>query len=154
MSQDSGVTFNTKELNKLIKAFDKIPVARVGVLGAKNARSGSGEKTNAEIGAKHEFGFSGMPIRSFLRVPVTDNLNKYLEKSDAFDEDTIERVIREGSIAKWIGLVAITAVSIVLDGFDTGGFGKWKPSIMARKKNKQTLVETTQLRDSITWDMK
>ena len=44
--------------------------------------------------------------------------------------------------------------SIVQDAFSTGGFGKWKPSRMENKQTKQTLVETQQLRNSITSDVK
>jgi hypothetical protein len=147
------VTLNTRGLDKLLKALKgKQPVARVGVLGDKNARKES--DSNATIGAKHEFGDDKMPIRSFLRMPITDMMQKYLDKSKAFDKDALKRVIASGSILEWLKKVAITAEAIVADAFDSGGFGKWKPSNMQFKKNHQTLVETQQLRNSVTSDVK
>lgn len=149
----SAVEMNDKGLRDLLKALsgaDKIKV-RVGILG-KNQRQGKG--SNAEIGAKHEFGSDGMPIRSFLRVPIIDNLQKYLNKSDAFNRDTLMEIVRTKTILPWLKKLAVIGETIVLDGFQTGGFGKWKPSDMRFKKNHQTLVETQQLRNSITSDVK
>lgn len=152
MSED--VEFNTKGLDKLLKAFKDIPKARVGILGGKNPRQNGG--SNASVGAKHEFGdpASGLPIRSFLRVPITEHLQEYLDKSKAFDQDALKKVISESSLREWVAKIGIVAETIVLDGFQTGGFGKWKPSNMLHKKNQQTLVETQQLRNSITSEVK
>lgn len=140
---------DTKVLAKLIRMTKgKLPVARVGILGRTNSRDG--KKGNAEIGAKHEFGHEGMPVRSFLRVPIAEHYKEYLQKSGAFDEDAIKNALAEGTLVPWMKKVGIIAEAIVSDGFDTGGFGKWEPSNMEIKKNKQTLVETQQLRNSIT----
>ena len=68
--------------------------------------------------------------------------------------EALERVIEEGSIQAWIEKVGIVGVETVLEAFATGGFGQCKPSNMDHKKNKQTLVETQQLRNSITSDVK
>lgn len=154
MGDENTIEINTKGLDKLLKAFKgAIPVARVGVLGDKNKRAGKAN-SNATIGAKHEFGSAELPQRSFLRLPISENLQKYLDKAGAFDEEAVKRVIASGSVKEWVKLMAIVAESIVADAFATGGFGKWKPSNMAFKKNHQTLVETQQLRNSITSDVK
>lgn len=147
---------NTRVLDNLVKAFKgKLPVARVGVMGDKNARvNNENGPTNAEIGAKHEFGSGGMPQRSFLRVPICDNFQKYLENSGFFDIDALTNVVAEASLKPWVKKFGAIGVAIVLDGFDSGGFGKWKPSNMQRKEVKQTLVETQQLRNSITFEVK
>lgn len=152
MSDD--VTLKVDGLDKLLKALkSKPPVARVGILGSKNARSGK-ENSNATVGAAHEFGTSKLPMRSFLRVPLTDNLQKYMEKSGLLDKEAMELVIKQGSLVPWIKKVAIIGESIVLDAFSTGGFGKWKPSNMDKKLVKMTLVETQQLRNAITSEVK
>lgn len=144
---------DNRKLLQLIKSLEKdSPMARVGILGDKNNRKDEG--SNATIGAKHEFGNEGMPIRSFLRVPITDNLQKFLEKSGAFDKDALEQVVKSGSLQNWIEKVGIVAEDVVAEAFNTGGFGKWKPSDMRFKKNHQTLVETQQLRNSITSEVK
>jgi len=145
------IRFKTDGLDKLIKATgNETPVGRVGIL-RKAARSDS-SLTNADIGIKHEFGEEGMPIRSFLRVPITDNLMSYL-KDAKVDEQVMMKVVEEEGLAALVEKITITAQKIVLDAFDNGGFGKWPPSNMKNKKNKQTLVETQQLRNSIEWDV-
>lgn len=141
--------FNDKNLMKMIKALKQVPQAKVGILGDKNARS-KDKLTNAQIGAKHEFGEDGMPIRSFLRFPISTYLQKYLDNSGAFNKDTLSEVIKLGTIKPWVQKIAITAESIVQEAFATGGFGQWKPSHMEDKKVHLTLVETQQLRNSIT----
>ena len=152
------VSLNTKGLDKLLKALGRLPRARVGVLGDKAVRGASehdGEKkesgpTNAEIGAAHEYGTSTLPQRSFLRVPISDNLSKALDNAGLMDKDAVKKVLAEGSVVPWLKKIAIVAEDIVLQAFDNGGFGKWKPSNMKNKTNHQTLVETQQLRNSIT----
>lgn len=149
----NSVTLDDKRLRELIDAFSgKIPVARVGVLGGKNARA-KDFQTNSEIGALHEFGGANMPKRSFLRVPLTDLLKGKLEASGAFTEAALKRVIKERSIFPWVKNISEVALDIVLGAFETGGYGKWRPSKMSRKKVKMTLVETQQLRNSITEDV-
>ncbi len=136
-------------LEKLLKALKgKPPVARIGILG-KSARS-DGKANNAVIGAAHEFGTSRLPQRSFLRIPISDNLSKALESSGAFDKDALKDVLKLGTLTPWVKKMAIVAEGIVAEAFATGGFGKWTPSDMRNKKNHQTLVETNQLRESIT----
>lgn len=149
--KNDAIELDTTGLESLIKAFKKIPHARVGVLGSSRKRQG--ENSNASIGRKHEFGL-GVPKRSWLRVPLIDNLQKYLEKNGAFNSDAQRSVIKERSMRPWISALGATGVQIVLDGFNSGGFGKWAPSNMKYKKNKQTLVETQQLRNSIIFDVK
>ncbi len=149
--KDDTVVLNTKGLDQIIKSLKgKLPVVQIGIMGDKNARAGGGRNTNAEIGAKHEYGRGGMPVRSFLRVPLSENLGKYLEQSNAFDRDAMAQVIKTGTILPWLTKVAVIAENVVQDGFNTGGFGKWQPSNMSRKKVHMTLVETQQLRNSIT----
>lgn len=144
------VELNTKGLDQIIKALKgKLPHVEVGVLGKNTKRSGS-EVSNAKIAAFHEYGTKSLPIRSFLRIPIAENLQKYLEKSGAFDKETLRKVISQGSVVEWLKKVGMVAETIVADAFATGGFGKWKPSDMRRKKVHQTLVETQQLRNSIS----
>lgn len=141
-------------LEKLLKTLKaKPPTARVGILGSQ-ARNGDTGLTNAEVGAFHEFGTARLPQRSFLRIPISENLNKYLSRSGAFDKDTFKEVMATGSILPWLKKVAAVAEQIVAEAFDTGGFGKWPPSDMRHKTNKQTLVETQQLRNAVTSEVK
>lgn len=150
MSKDFGDdTMDLSGLDNLIKALkDSKPVGRIGILGDGAAREG--EVSNAEIGLAHEFGTERLPMRSFLRMPLSTELYKRLAVKGAFDKQAKKDILKQGSIVPWLKKVMITAEAIVLEAFSTTGFGMWKPSNMKYKQNKQTLVETQQLRDSIT----
>lgn len=180
---EGAVQINTQGLDKILRALKNPPNARLGILGNKGAIRYEGEvkvnskgaanfkpqkigkyvkavspTTNAEVGAAHEFGSParGLPMRSFLRVPLMLELDTYLERAGAFNEDVLRKTVATGSLESFMKKLAITALAVVLDGFDSGGFGTWlplKPETLARKQNRQILVETQQLRDSITWEV-
>jgi len=164
MSRD--VTIEINGLDQILKALKaKPPSARVGILGGRDNRqiedqAGSGGSSpigNAEIGAAHEFGTTSVPKRSFLLEPLMDNLIKRTEGSGLTDKDTLAKVIKDGSVVPWVKEVTALAEKVVLEAFDTGGFGKWpalKPETLAHKKNHQILVETQQLRGAITSEVK
>jgi phage gpG-like protein len=144
------IKLNIKPLEHLINSFrGKLPIVRVGILGDTARNKG---KSNAEVGAAHEFGTSKLPIRSFLRMPLTDYLNKYLDDSGAFDKNSLNKVVKNGSLIPWMEKVAVVAENVVMDAFDTKGFGKWpswkNPNYM--NNTGQVLVDTQQLRNSIT----
>lgn len=150
---DDGVQLDTKVLDQLIRALkEPLPVLRVGIIGKLGRNKGG--RTNAEIGAAHEFGTDKLPVRSFLRMPLTENFRKYVDDESPLDEDALKMIVKTGSIVEFMKKLAVIGENVVRDAFQTGGFGKWKPSDMSRKKNHQTLVETTQLRESITSEVK
>lgn len=153
MSNDA-FEYSDKGLNNLLKALsdDRAPKARVGVLGSKDGRKQG--NSNATIGLKHEMGVDGAEIRSFLRMPITDELQRFLDNSGLFTKELLQQVIEAGSVEAWVSKIGIVAEAVVAEGFATGGFGKWKPSNMKYKTVHQTLIETQQLRNSITSDTK
>lgn len=162
-NNDDDTTIDVRGLENLIKAL-KVrtpPVARVGILGANAAAPHpSGEKfgdktpTNAQVGAWHEYGTTKLPVRSFLRLPLSALLPSRLEEAGAFDKEALDQVLAEGSLEPWVAKLAVIGEAIVIEGFQTGGYGTWVRSDMSRKKVKMTLVETGQLRNSITSDVK
>lgn len=146
-----------KGLDRLLKALkdSSKPYIRVGILGsdattAHTDEDGKSGLTNAEIGAIHEFGSENHPVRSFLRMPLSTYLSENLGSAGAFTKETMQQVIAEGTIDPWLEKVKIIAEETVAEAFDTGGFGEWPASDMEKKKVHQTLVETQQLRNSIT----
>lgn len=155
---DEDNEFNSRGLDQILKAMKgKAVNAKIGILGQGNVRSPDSAKSstsNATVGAAHEFGTTMLPQRSFLRMPIAEKLPKRLEESGAFTLDALKEVIKEGSFEPYVEKMAIAGVAVVLEAFDTGGFGQWKPSNMDYKKVKQTLVETHQLRDSISYEVK
>lgn len=145
---------NIKKLEDIIRTFGtKLPVAKVGILG-KNATRKDGKETNYEIGKKHEFGEDGLPIRSFLRMPIVEKFPKALQSSGFFEKKVFEKALASGSLYSIVEKLGILGEVVVLEAFETGGFGNWKPSNMKYKKNHQTLVETQQLKDSISSEVK
>ena len=164
---DEAYTINVEGLNKILKALkSKPPTARVGILGGgahyaqlnTGAAQPKGMTTNAEIGAVHEFGSIARNIapRSFLRVPISEHLQKEMENSGALDVETMNEVLRQGSVIPWLKKVSTIAKGIVLEAFATGGFGKWPAWKNPNYTNNagQLLVDTTQLRDSIVDEVK
>ena len=91
-----------------------------------------------------------MPIRSFLRVPLSDNLQGYVDKEGKSFGQSLEGALKSGTMSLFVAKLGIVGEAVVLDGFNSRGFGKWKESNMAHKKIKQTLVETQQHRNSIS----
>jgi phage gpG-like protein len=115
--------------------------------------------TVAEIGAIHEYGVpeSGIPVRSFLRVPLIKNTKKIFNQ--------IENDLKVSKIKpkKALGRLGANGRSVVLEAFNTQGGGTWKKlkpaTIKARKKGRGTgtdkpLIDTEQLRKSITWEVR
>jgi hypothetical protein len=115
-------------LEKLVKAL-KIknpPKILLGIVGTKPERSGGA--TNAEIGAAHEYGSvqRNLPARSFLRMPISEKLDESLKDAGMTDEGTLRKVITDGSIMPWLEKIKLIAKAIVIEAFDTEGFGKWR----------------------------
>jgi phage gpG-like protein len=162
MAQD--VTLQITGLEQLLKALKaKPPQARVGIIGGRDNRqiedkggSGTSVMGNAEVGAMHEFGTSTLPRRSFLVSPIVWNLQKYMQRSKALDKNVLNEVIKSGSVLPWVQKVTKMAELIVLEAFDTAGFGKWEKwkSPSYTNNTGQILVDTQQLRNSITSEVR
>ena len=146
------VTLNTKGLQafkRQIKAAGK-SVAEVGIFQNHNARSDT-DLTNSEIGAKNEFGSlsEGVPERSFLRMPLMTELPEIIEAESAqlekaFVEDGPKAVLEQ------IGFMGEAAIQ---QAFDSAGFGTWpanSPMTVFMKGSNKPLIDTTQLRESVS----
>jgi|AntAceMinimDraft_6_1070360.scaffolds.fasta_scaffold00196_19 phage gpG-like protein len=148
MSQD---TVDTKTMVKIEKMFGQdFPQILIGIMGEKAQRKDEDKLTNADIGLVHEFGTENIPQRSFLMLPLQEKFDQYVKKSGIMSKNTLKEIVKEGGLESLAKKLALIAERVVLDAFDTGGFGQWPPSNMKNKKVQQTLVETQQLRDSIT----
>lgn len=112
------------------------------------------EKTNAEIGLIHEMGSLSLhiPRRSFLEMPLTLKLFSY---GKVFG-DQIMKGIDSGNIRPSYVNLGIKAEQIVQLAFASRGFGQWQEnaqSTIERKKSSSPLIDTAQLRRSITSDV-
>lgn len=130
---------------------------KVGVLRGKAKRGAKGSKgpSNADIGAVHEFGApeKNIPERSWLRLPVMSRLGDELRKVKTAD---LKRIFAGLGLKGIMRVVGQAAYNVIADGFRTGGFGRWaplRPRTIARKGSAEILVETNQLRDSISFEV-
>jgi len=152
------MNYNNSKLRAITKILkeNKLKV-KVGVLGDNGSRK-DGRMNNATIGLFHEFGTYKMYARSFLRMPLSFKFNEYVSKAKGLGGAKLwETIYEERSMKPLLKKVGIIAERVVDDAFQTGGFGTW-PDLHAetwlRKKNLQILIETGQLRRSITSEVK
>lgn len=150
MSVDIKVNIDLSLLEDLKKSFSGKNIVKVGVLAGDSSRDD--ELTNAEIGLKHEFGSvsENIPPRSFLRMPLEakkQDLVKTLETKKA------KKAITEGDLDSALELMGVAAEGIIQEAFSTRGFGEWQensPATIAKKKSSSPLIDTGQLRRSIS----
>ena len=138
-----------EELQKQAKGY----LARVGILGGDAGKQHIGGITNSELGVIHEFGNEKMPIRSFLRMPIDTHKKEILKSM----EGTKARdAFAKKDFVRFFHLLGQSARSIVLQAFETGGFGHWPDITEATKAAKGSsaiLVNSAQLKNSITEDV-
>lgn len=141
------VEMHIEKLESLLEALDSDVKVRVGIMGSENRRADG--LSNATIGAIHEFGM-GVPQRSFLRQPLIDNAGPAIEA--AVNQQDVEEMINTESMVPFMRKVGIISEEVVQQAFDTAGNGKWPKWITPGYSSKtgNILVDTTQLRDSIT----
>ena len=123
----------------------------VGVLGSHaGARADNSGMTNAEIGAKNEYGSKSehIPRRSFLEMPMVLHFGKFLQKQAV---ELLEVMAASGAQGFLRG-TAIVAEQTIDKAFETGGFGIWPPNApltIFLKKSAKPLIDLGYLRASI-----
>lgn len=159
---------NLEALKELMK---QKMVAQVGVLGesqynrkgaeprkvtetSASGKSRTGEKestlTNADIGLAHEKGSvtRRIPRRSFIEMPLTMFLSKEVEKAIP----AIRKAFESLDLRKANAILGLAGESVILQAFNSSGFGKWAPNspvTVKRKGSSRPLIDTAQLRKSI-----
>lgn len=117
--------------------------------GHKVAKGSVSGTTNAEVGMVMELGSvtRKIPPRSFLRMPIRLNSEKIMGDAD------YTLLAEVGGLLKFLKKVGIAAENVVQQAFASRGFGNWKPlkeSTVARKGSDSPLIDTGQLRRSIS----
>lgn len=145
------IQIDTTLLEALIKGVDLKLVAKIGILGNKPRKDAKTEISNAEIGLAHEKGIKSknLPRRSWLEEPLRDHLSEHFEK---LGKKAIERFLQSNYVQAYAELGIVSEI-IIQKGFETGGYGKWKPlkeSTIRAKGSSAILIETAQLRRSVT----
>lgn len=159
------IVINNDILEGLKRGLGKAFETHVGILGNKTNRSAVGkeknaELTNAELGAIHEFGVRNektrMPQRSFLAMPLRRNAKELFEKRQKLQQ-YLNKAIENGTPPEeaWRKAheeLGIVGEQIVQGAFEQSGPGwaKLKPATIARKKSDKILIDSAQLRRSVT----
>jgi phage gpG-like protein len=154
MAIKTEVRFSLKGLETLTREA-KAYRARVGILGAKVDRTGL-SFSNSEIGLVHIMGSytRNIPARDFLLFPIEFNKEKILRKMNS---EKVRKFVESGEWAKVFKVLGAIAEIFVQEAFETGGFGQWPAlaeSTIEKKGSDTILIETAQLRNSITSDVK
>lgn len=147
-----SVSLNTLGLQAFKRQLKKAESARVevGIFSDHADRQGDGPN-NVEIGAKHEFGSvsEGIPQRSFLDMPLRTELPDVVRA----EHTQLEKSFVEDGPKAMLEQVGFMGEAVVQDAFDTGGFGTWpanSPMTVFLKGSNQPLIDTTQLRKSVS----
>lgn len=149
---------NFSGLQQLNKAMKEKLQTRVGILSGSGARTDENGVSNATIGLVHEMGSAtkGIPARSFLRMPMqfkADEITNMVLKK----RSKIEQSMAEGDAAPLYDTLGVSAVAFIQQAFESGGYGQWAPNAnntVKQKGSSSPLIDTGQLRESITWEVK
>lgn len=143
--------YDLSKLHQFIAGLDrgKKMQVKVGIMGQKVTRGGG--PTNAEIGAKHEYGsFSEhIPMRSFLRMPLHQKSDMILEHVRKHSKKAVEA----GDIDQVLKNLGVACEMVIGMAFSTGGFGQWKPLsdfTVEQKGHSLILIESRQMERAIT----
>lgn len=174
MAKRSSVRLSMDKMEQLLEGLKTTPVLQIGVFADKAARTGGGT-TNAAIARAHEFGVPErkIPPRSFLRMPLKTHTSEVMAPLKGLQEAFISGRTKIEDAWRRVG---VAAVAVVTKAFGTGGYGQWPPlkeatvfrkmrgslakrkrltaETMAGKHGMGILVDTGQLRRSITFRLK
>ena len=144
------IKINMDGMRYFKKSLEDKYKTRVGILGANATQAhNKTELTNEYIGTLHEFGATNIPRRSFLQYPLETFMGKWIKAN----RDTYFRQLKRGNVKKFYVAMGFEAERIIDEAFSTSGFGTWAPNAPATIKAKgssKPLLDTEQLKDSIT----
>jgi len=147
------IKINTKGIGNLTNALlSNKKAIRVGILGNDNSRNDG--LSNATIGAMQEFGSENkkIPARSFLKMPITTKQ----EEIGRFAQKSLANSLKNNDIETSLNQIGLFSVGVIQGAFDTKGFGMWSPNApmtIKLKKSSSPLIDTGELRRSISHDI-
>lgn len=150
--KQTKINFNLdglEEIQKQVKGYK----ARVGILGSDINRKDATGIINSEIGVIHEFGNQKLPARSFLRMPIMTHKKEILKSMGG---TMMRRAFAQKDYMKMFKLLGEKGRSIVIQAFETGGFGQWPDIAQSTKDAKGSsgiLLDTLQLKNAISSDV-
>ena len=122
MTKKSELKVNLDGLDRLLSNLNEGFVVKLGIFSDNNSRAEG--LTNAEIGAKHEFGSlsENIPRRSFLLDPVVMKKKELIKKAQKVIKDNIAKENGTEKILELIGIAgeAIGTVQPRMRGLSNG----------------------------------
>jgi len=105
-------------------------------------------------------GYIHIPARSFLQMPLSRKnaiIKELKNQLDTKDVDYIVKYfIKTGDMRTLATMLGLSAKEIVLQAFETEGFGQWKPNspfTVAMKGSSKPLLDTGELRQKIDFEV-
>lgn len=106
--------------------------------------------TNAELGTIHEFGAKNVPERSFIRATVDDK-KQYV---DVIRQLALLVVDGKANVPQALGILGEKVVSDIRTKIENKIPPPLDKKTIARKGSSTPLIDTGQLKNSITWRVK
>lgn len=127
------------------------PKVYIGIPSSNNARQGA--SNNATIAATHELGAPsrGIPARPFLIPTIQNNAEKYTNLMAQGFRNALQDKEKAAEVYEKIGLVASSDVK---DYIVSGQFVPLKESTIDRKGSSKPLIDTSEMRNSISYEIK
>ena len=152
MNRSQSIKVNLDGLRDLKKQLNTNYYVKVGILADGKAAESHGEIDNATLGVVHELGSIKRRIRarSWLRMPLESRKGELIK---FLRSDRVKALIGEGKIKEVFKLLGLKAEAIIDSAFRSGGFGQWadlKESTIKEKGSAAILIDTSQLRRSVT----
>ena len=148
------IKIDLSKFTNFIKSTQSGEFVKVGILadGGKVNRN-EGDVNNPTIGLENELGSitKNIPPRSFLRMPLEYKREEIMK--DMASSKLVKKAIDNLSIITVLKLLGKVAEGKIQKAFESKGFGKWKensPVTIAKKGSSAPLIDTSQLRDSVT----
>lgn len=155
MAKKPGVKFNIEKLQVIATSLKKMDDAgyrvQVGLFGDKAVRKNApAGLTNAEVGFVHEMGSVSrkIPRRSFL----LDTFTQHGEELEKTLKPQVESLFKTGKIEEYLKQVGIACTNLVIEAFDTGGWGAWPQNAYAtilRKLSGTKMTRTTRRMEAL-----
>jgi hypothetical protein len=143
------LTIDDVRLAALLRTIATVPDVRVGIIGSEaaeqHAESGGGQ-TVAEVAAQHELG-AGVPRRSWLRDWVSEQQSGFIRTHWV---KALQALAADGNHALHLGRLGAYFVGDIKQRIARGILPPNSPATIARKGSSKPLIDTGQLRNSIT----
>jgi phage gpG-like protein len=144
-----------KRLKQTIKRAEHLNRMQlvVGIPSDENSRKESTGITNAELGVIHEFGApeKGIPERSFMRSTVSEETGNLGRLGNACIAECLKG---QKSAHDALAEVGAYLQGKIVEKITDGDFVANKDETAKRKKSSKPLIDTGQLRASITYEVR